>query len=55
MGRQNSFQKLTQFSHGNKVVDAPPSNVEGILSRDKCVSSILLYRPILKIVSVSPP
>jgi hypothetical protein len=33
-GRQYSFQKLTQFSLGNNVLDAPISNIDGFLSRD---------------------
>jgi hypothetical protein len=46
-GRQYSFQKLTQFSQGNNVLDAPHSNVGGFLSRNICVSSTQLNRPIL--------
>jgi hypothetical protein len=37
--RQYSFQKLTQFSQGNNIVDSPPSNTDGFVSRDTCVSS----------------
>jgi hypothetical protein len=29
------IQTLTQFSKRNKVLDAPPSNTDGILSREK--------------------
>jgi hypothetical protein len=31
-------QKLSQFSHGNNVLDAPASNMDGFLLRDTCVS-----------------
>jgi hypothetical protein len=41
-----SWQRLTQFPHGNNVLDAAASNTEGVLSRDKCVSSSQLNRPI---------
>jgi hypothetical protein len=40
IGRQYSFQKLTQFSHRNNVLDAPASELDGFLLRDKCDSSI---------------
>jgi hypothetical protein len=33
MGTKYSFQKLTQFSQGNNVLDAPPSNIDGFVSR----------------------
>jgi hypothetical protein len=39
LGRQYSFQKLTQFSQGNNMLDGPPSNIDGFLSRDTYVSS----------------
>jgi hypothetical protein len=45
--RQYYFQKLTQVSLGNNVLDAPPSNLGGFLLTDTCVSSIHLNRPIL--------
>jgi hypothetical protein len=32
------FQTLTQFSQGNKVLDAPGSNTDGFLSRDTYIS-----------------
>jgi hypothetical protein len=38
MGRQYSFQKLTQYSLGNNTLKVPASNVDGFLSRDTCVS-----------------
>jgi positive regulator of sigma E activity len=34
-----SFQKLTQFSHGNNMLEALPFNTDGFLSSDTCVSS----------------
>jgi hypothetical protein len=37
--RKHSLQKLTQFSQGKNVVDAPASNIDGFLSRDTRVSS----------------
>jgi hypothetical protein len=40
IGRQYSFQKLSQFSQGNNVLDAPPSNIDGFLARNTCDSSI---------------
>jgi hypothetical protein len=44
--RKYSFQKLTQFSEGNNVLDAPASNTNGFLLRDASVSSTQLHRPI---------
>jgi hypothetical protein len=44
-----SFQKVTQFSLGNNLVDAPVSNIDGFLSRDTCISSTQVTRPIWKI------
>jgi hypothetical protein len=34
ISRKHSFQKLTQFSRGNNVLDTPASNMDGFLSRD---------------------
>jgi hypothetical protein len=31
--RKYSFQKLTQFSQGNKVLDASPSNIDDFILR----------------------
>jgi hypothetical protein len=31
MCEEGSFQKLTQFSHGNNVLDAAASNIDGFL------------------------
>jgi hypothetical protein len=52
LGRQYSFQKLTQFSQGNNMLDAPPSNLGGFPSKDPCVYSIELNRPMWKKMSV---
>jgi hypothetical protein len=41
-----SFQKLTEFSQGNNVVNAAPANINGFLWGDTCVSSNQLSRPI---------
>jgi hypothetical protein len=36
--RKNTFQKVTQFSQINNVLDAPDSNTDGFFfSRDTCV------------------
>jgi hypothetical protein len=53
IGRQYSSQKLAQFSQGNNVLDVPASNIDGCLSRDTCISSTQLNRPIWKKRSVS--
>jgi hypothetical protein len=50
-----SFEKLTQFSQGNNVLDAPASYTNVSLSRDTGVSSTQLNRPIWNNVSLSPP
>jgi hypothetical protein len=39
-----SFPKITQFSLGNNVLDAAASNIDCVLWRDTCVSSIQLRR-----------
>jgi hypothetical protein len=39
IGRQYSFQKLTQFSQGNKLPDACPPKFDGFLSRETRDSS----------------
>jgi hypothetical protein len=54
IGRHYSFQKLTQFSKGNKYIDAPVSNIHGFLSIDICVSASLLNRPIWNKTCISP-
>jgi hypothetical protein len=55
MGKQYYYQKLTQFSQGNNVLDAQPSNIEAFLSRDICVSTIQLNRLIWNKMSISLP
>jgi hypothetical protein len=40
-----SFQKLSQFSKGNNVLDAEDYNIGDFLSRETCVSSTYLNRP----------
>jgi hypothetical protein len=45
-GRQYFFQKLTQLSQGNSVLDSPSSNINDFPSRDTCVSIIQLKSPI---------
>jgi hypothetical protein len=42
--RQYSFQKLTPYSHGNKVLDARTSNIDIFYLWDTCVSTIHLNR-----------
>jgi hypothetical protein len=44
--RKDCFQKLTEFSQGKNVLDAPASTRDGFLCRDTCVSSSQLKRPI---------
>jgi hypothetical protein len=42
---QTAFlSKLAKFSKLNNVLDAPPSKVDGFLSRDKWIFSIQLSR-----------
>jgi hypothetical protein len=38
--RKYSCQKLSQFSQGNNVLDAPASNLDGFLCRDTCVPQV---------------
>jgi hypothetical protein len=45
---------MTQFSQAYNVVDAPPTNFDGFLSRDTCVASTQLNRPIWNKMCVSP-
>jgi hypothetical protein len=47
--------KLTQFSQGNNVLDAAASNIDGILSRDTCVSLTQLNRTIWSTQSLLAP
>jgi hypothetical protein len=53
--RKYSFQKQTQFSQENNVLDAPAPKTDGFLSRGTCVSSTQLNRPILNKMTLSPP
>jgi hypothetical protein len=48
MVEQYSFSKHTQFSHKNNVLDVPPSNIDGFLSRDAYVSSTQMNWPVAK-------
>jgi hypothetical protein len=43
--KEFSFQKLTQFSQANNVLDAAASNINGFLWRDTWVSSTQLNIP----------
>jgi hypothetical protein len=53
--RKYIFQKRTQFLQGNNVLDAPVSNTNSFLSRDTCVPSTQLNRPISNKESLSSP
>jgi hypothetical protein len=53
--RSISFQKQIKFSQENNVLDDPASNTVGFLSRDTCVSSAQLKKPIWNKQSLSPP
>jgi hypothetical protein len=50
-----SFQKVTQFSQGYNVQDAPASNTDGFLSRDTCAFFQLDKYPCLEKMSLSSP
>jgi hypothetical protein len=50
-----SFEKLTQFSKGNNVLNASASNLDGFLWRDTCVSSIQQNSSISNNMSLFPP
>jgi hypothetical protein len=43
--RKYIFQKLTQFSQGNNVLDASAPNIGVSLWRDVCVSSTQMNSP----------
>jgi hypothetical protein len=51
--KKYSIQKVTQFSHGNNVLDAYASNTDGFLFRDTCVSSTQLNKPVWNIKSLN--
>jgi hypothetical protein len=48
------FQILLQFSQRHNGLDAACTNVDGFLSRDTCVSSSRLNRPLWNKMSFSP-
>jgi hypothetical protein len=52
--KKYSFPKLTQFSQGKNVLDAPASTSDGGLWTDTCVSSTQLNKPIWNKHSLSP-
>jgi hypothetical protein len=53
--RKYSCQKLSKFSQGNNVLDAPASNIDGFLWRYICVSSTVLNWPIRNKICLCPP
>jgi hypothetical protein len=53
--RKHSFQKLTQLSQGNNVLDTADSNINGFLWRDTCVSSTQVRRPFWNPMCLSLP
>ena len=53
--RMSFYSKQTKFSEDINVLDVPASNMDGILSRDTCVSSTQLKRPICNKMSLSLP
>jgi hypothetical protein len=53
--RKYSFQKLSQLSQGNDVLNATHSNIDAFLWSDICGSSTLLNTPILNKESLFPP
>jgi hypothetical protein len=53
--RNYSFQKFTQFSQGNNVLDVPASNTNGFPWRGTCGYSTQLNWPTWKKMSLSPP
>jgi hypothetical protein len=55
IGRQYSFKKLTEFLQVNNVPHDPSSNIHAFLSKDTCVSSAQLNRPIWNKMCISPP
>jgi hypothetical protein len=52
--RKYSFQKLTETSQGNNVLDVPASMTDVFLWRATCVSSTQLNRTIWNKQSLSP-
>jgi hypothetical protein len=53
--KKYSFQKLSQFSLGNNVLDTAASDIYGFPWRDTSVSSTQLNRPISNKKRLSPP
>jgi hypothetical protein len=53
--QEGFLTKTTHLSQGNNELEAPASNIDGFLSRDKCGSSTLLNRPIWKTMSLFQP
>jgi hypothetical protein len=53
--RKYSFQGVTQFSHWSNVLNPRPSNPNGFLLRDACVSSTHLNWPVWNKQSLSAP
>jgi hypothetical protein len=53
--RTYSFQKLTQFSRGKKVLDAAASSIHSCLCRGACVPWTQLNKPTWSKYSLSPP
>jgi hypothetical protein len=51
--RKYSFQKVTQLSQGNNILDVPASNTGGFLSRDTRVTSAQHNRPMQQTESIS--
>jgi hypothetical protein len=53
--RKYSFQKITQFSQGNRALDVSASNLHGFLWKDTCVSSTQLNSPVWNKMIIFPP
>jgi hypothetical protein len=53
--RKYSFQRVTEFSHGNNVLQTEASSIDGFLRRDICFTSTQLKRTIWIKHSLSPP
>jgi hypothetical protein len=52
--RKCFFEKVTQLSQGNSILDATASNTNVFLSRETCVSSTQLNKPIRNKESLFP-
>jgi hypothetical protein len=53
--RKYSFQRVSEFSQGNNLLEAAASNMDGFLWRDTFVSSSQLNRAICRNMSTNPP